>query len=243
MRIRPIVLAAAALLASGIATTAAAQPPNLSGFWAPKPERAPSNRALIDALPDEAVIISDTGGGELGAGQFGGLRLSERAIEEVGNYDPADELRSENTCVPPSVAFYMQAPFPMEVYHGADMIVFKMEYFDLYRVIFLDGRSPPPADAPHSKSGYSVGHWEGDTLVVETTHIAPGTFMNNGFDHSDDIKMTERFALGADGTTLSLVQLYQDPDTFDGLAARYMAFTRTPGEYVYPYDCDPSYGR
>jgi hypothetical protein len=54
--------------------------------------------------------------------------------------------------------------------------------------------------------------------------------------------MIERFRLSPDGTMLWLTQLYDDPDTFAGLAARYMAWTRQPGEYVFPYDCDPSYG-
>jgi hypothetical protein len=66
--------------------------------------------------------------------------------------------------------------------------------------------------------------------------------MNNGFNHSENLHMIERFRLSPDGTMLWLTQLYQDPDTFAGLAARYMAWTRQPGEYVFPYDCDPSYG-
>ena len=100
----------------------------------------------------------------------------------------------------------------------------------------------PPATAPHSRSGHSVCRWDGDTLVVDTTHLTPGTFMNNGFNHSDALHMVERFRASPDGGTLWLVQTYEDAAVFDGVAARYMAWTRGPGEYVYPYDCDPSYG-
>ena len=216
--------------------------PNIEGFWTVKFEPRPSGQGLIAELPRDAVLINDTGAGELGAGDFGGLRLTERALEEVRNYDYAAELKRENTCVAQSAAFYMQAPFPMEIYQGRDLIVFKMEFFDMYRVVFLDGRAHPPADAPHSKSGHSVGRWDGDTLYVDTTHLAAGTFMNNGFNHTEALHMAERFRLSPDGTTLWLTQLYEDPGTFTGLAARYMAWTRRPGEYVFPYDCDPSYG-
>jgi hypothetical protein len=216
--------------------------PDLEGFWTTKIERTRSGQALIDELPDGVVLINDTGAGELAAGDFAGLRLTPRALDEVRNYDYTQELARENTCTAPSVAFFMQAPFPMEIYQDDELIVFKMEYFDLYRVIFLDGRAHPPADAPHSKSGHSVGRWEGDTLVVDTTHIAAGTFMNNGFTHSDGLRLTERFRLSPDGATLWLTQIYDDPQTFEGTAARYMAWTRRPGEFVYPYDCDPSYG-
>jgi hypothetical protein len=215
---------------------------NLEGFWATKFEQVRSGQALIDELPGGAVLINDTGAGELAADDFDGLKLTPAAVEEVRNYDYSQELARENTCNAPSVVFYMQAPFPMEIYQSDALIVFKMEYYDLFRVVFLDGRSHPPATAPHSKSGHSTGRWEGDTLLVDTTHIAPGTFMNNGFNHSDAIHMVERFRLSADGSTLWLTQVYEDPQVFEGLAARYMAWTRRPGEYVYPYDCDPSYG-
>ena len=233
-------IAVAALAFMGWHSASAA--PSLDGFWTVKFERKPSGQALIDSLPKGAVLINDTGAGELAAGDFAGLKLKPAAIEQVKKYNYADELKRENTCVPPSVVFYMQAPFPMEIYQGRDLIVFKMEYFDMVRVVFLDGRAHPPESAPHSKSGFSTGRWDGDTLVVETSHIEPGTFMNNGFSHSARIKLSERFRLGPDGNTLWLTQVYEDPETFAGVAARYMAWTRKPGEFVFPYECDSSYG-
>ncbi len=243
LSLRRLAVLVAWCVAASVPRTAAAQPdfPDLEGFWTAKLERARSGQALIDELPDAAVLINDTGAGELAAGDFGGLRLLPRAVAEVRNYDYKKELEPEVSCVAPSVAFYMQAPFPMEIYQDDELIVFKMEYFDLFRVVFLDGREHPPAAAPHSKSGHSVGRWEGDTLVVDTTHIAAGTFMNNGFNHSASIHVVERFRLSPDGGTLWLTQLYDDAETFEGLAARYMAWTRRPGDYVYPYDCDPNY--
>jgi hypothetical protein len=229
------------LASAAFAVVAEAQP-DLEGFWTPRLEQARSGQALIDELPDGVVLINDTGAGELAAGDFGGLKLTPLAIEEVRRYDFGAELKRENTCNAPTAAFLMQAPFPMEVYQSDELIVFKMEYFDLVRVVFLDGRAHPPATAPHSRVGHSVGRWEGDTLVVDTTHLTSGTFMNNGFNHSEGLHMTERFRLSADGNVLSLVQIYEDSAVFEGVAARYMAFARRPGEYVYPYDCDPSYG-
>jgi len=229
-----------------LSTAAIAQPDDFiarwSGFWTVRFEGTPSGTALLEQLPDDVVLIDDAGGGELAAGEYAGLRLSEAALDAIQNYDYQTELLSENACRAPSVAFYMQAPFPMEIFAGRDLIVFKMEYFDLYRVIFLDGRAHPPADAPHTLSGHSVGRWDGDVLVVDTTHIAAGTFMNNGFDHSQDLHLTERFLVSEDGSTLWATQVYEDPATFTGRAARYMAWSKRPGEFVLPYDCDPNYG-
>lgn len=236
-------LAPSILLVLSLPTLAAeAPPPDLNGFWTIRIEAEPSGQLLLDKLPEGAVFIDDAGGGELAEGEYSGLVLSERARREVEEYDFQSEFSREFACTRPSVAFYMQAPFPMEIHQGRDLIVLQMEYYDMYRVIFLDGRGHPPEDAPHSKSGHSIGHWEGDELVVDTTHVSAATFMNNGFSHSEDIHIVERFKLSEDGDTLWLTQLYEDPDTFEGQAARYMSWRREPGEYVYPYECDPSFG-
>lgn len=219
-----------------------ASPPDFSGVWQVRFERAPSGRALLDELPDGVVMIDDAGGGELGEGDFAGLELSATARAQVESYDFREELRRENTCVMPTVVYTMQSPFPMQIHQGRDLLVLHHEYFDLYRVIHLQPQEPPPSEAPHTKSGFSLGRFEGDTLVVETTHIASGTMMNNGFDHSENLRMTERFRMSDDGRTLWLTQVYEDPEVFSGLAARYMAWNRDPGGFLYPYDCDPSYG-
>ena len=218
-----------------------AQPVDLSGFWMVRFEREPSGEVLIDKLDEDAVFIDDAGGLELDEGDFAGLELSEAALEQVRNYDFSEELLRENTCKAPTVAFYMQAPFPIEIHQGQDMIVMQIEYFDLYRIIFMDGREHPE-EHPHSKSGYSIGHWEGEELVVDTRFISSGTLMNNGFDHSENLRMTERFRMSDDGQILWLTQVYEDPEVFTGKAARYMAWNRVPGEHVLPYECNPDFG-
>lgn len=225
------------------ATMAQAQQgkPDLEGFWSVQRTPGPELQAMRNALPPDAIFINDAGGLELGEGNFGGLVLSDAAREEVANYDFSNELSAEFACTQPSVVLYMQAPFPFEIYQDNKLIVFRMEYFDMTRVIFMDGRPHPPADAPHTKNGHSVGHWEGDELVVDTTHILSGTFMNNGFSHSDDIHMVERFKLSSDGKTLVASQVSEDPAVFQGKAARVMAWIKGD-DYVYPYECDPSFG-
>jgi len=230
------------LTALFLTTDAVSAQPDLDGFWTVQFAPSDEGQVLLNKLPPNAVFVDDAGGGEFGEGEYGGLQLTDRAKAEVEAYDYSMELSSEYACTSPSVAFYMQAPFPMEIHQDTNLIVFKMEYFDMVRIIFTDGREHPPADAPHSKNGHSVGHWEGDELVVDTTHIAAGTFMNNGFNHTGNIHLVERFRLSNDGSTLFATQITEDPDTFSGQAARYMAWRRVPGEYVYPYDCDPSFG-
>jgi len=240
-RLYSITLSFFALL---LVTTAAAraQAPELSGFWTVQFGAEPGSTDLMEKLPDDAIFINDAGGGELAEGDYGGLTLTDRALEEIRNYDFDYEFSVGYTCVPPSAAFYMQAPFPMEIHQGRDMIVLRMEYFDMVRIVFMDGREHPGEDYPHSKNGHSIGHWEGDELVVDTTHMSESTFMNNGFNHSENLHMVERFKMSEDGSTLFLTQLYEDPEVFRERASRFMAWRKVPGEHIYPYDCDPSFG-
>lgn len=214
---------------------------DLTGFWMVRFEGEPSGQVLIDKLDEEAVFIDDAGALELAEGEYSGLELSEQAKEEVAAYDFSEEFKRENTCVAPSAAFYMQAPFPIEFHQGRDLIIIQIEYFDLYRIIFMDGRDFPE-EHPHSRNGYSIGHWEGEELVVETRFMSPATFMNNGFNHSENLRMEERFRMSDDGNILWLTQTYIDPEVFTGKAARYMSWNRIPGEHVLPYECDPSFG-
>ncbi|MBF8269656.1 MAG: hypothetical protein HW386_1365, partial [Gammaproteobacteria bacterium] len=85
------------------AAAATGKRPDFAGFWSVRFERTPSGQAMIDQLPRDAVMINDSGAGELGQDDFAGLKLSEQAQAEIRNYNYKDELKRENTCVDPSV--------------------------------------------------------------------------------------------------------------------------------------------
>jgi hypothetical protein len=215
----------------------------LSGFWMAKFVDDVHGQALIDQLPKGTHLLVDTFSvPELPVGDFGGLKVTPRVLEEVKKFNPAAQRGPSEACVPPSLTYVVQAPFPMEVYATPALIVFKMEYYDMIRIVFMDGRKHPGPDAPHTKAGHSIGHWEGSDLVVDTTHVAAATMFNNGFNHSDAMHVVERFRVSPDGKTLWITQTYEDPATFEGRAARYIAFSRGLADgFVYPFDCDPGY--
>jgi len=219
----------------------AQSPPDLSGFWAPDLGAPPPDAELLAELPPDTVIIHDTGVVEFGRGDFGGLQLKPEALAKAEAWKPEDEMTVARVCAAPSIVYSIQGPFPFEIHQTPELIVFRYEYFDQVRLVFMDGRDHPAADAPHSRMGHSVGHWEGDELVIDTTHILPSTITNNGLDHSADIHMVERYQLSEDGTKLSAVQWFEDPAVLDNSGARYIAWASRPGESVYPYDCDPSF--
>jgi hypothetical protein len=76
--------------------------------------------------------------------------------------------------------------------HTPKLLVLMYEVNAMYRQIFLDGR-PFPADMNPTWTGYSVGHWEGDTLVVETRGFRDDLWIDtDGSPMSDAAKMTEK---------------------------------------------------
>jgi len=235
------------LLAGFVVMGSAQAQPDLSGYWmisfGPIPPSRPASafeQQMLDRLAPDTLLLADSGLVEFPPGEFGGLQVTEAARAKAATYDIETQRQVGTTCQPPSIIYSMQGPFPLEIFQGRDLIVIKMEYFDVVRVIFMN-QTAHPDDWPHSVSGHSIGRWEGDTLVVETTHIQSSTLLNNGLDHTDDLKLTEHFALSEDGKTLVILQEYEDPAVFAGEAARLIPLDRSEG-HVYPYACDPSYG-
>lgn len=229
------------------AASAVQAQPDLSGYWligfgAMPPVRpaTPFEQSLLDTMPKGTLLLADTGLVEFAPGNYGGLKPTERALKEAAAYDIKVQVAVATTCQPPSVILSMQGPFPMEIFQGRDLIVIKMEYFDVVRIIFMNQKTHPD-NWPDSVTGHSIGHWEGDTLVVDTNHISASTLLNNGMNHSNGMHLIEKFRISPDGKNLVILQEYEDPAMFAGMAARLIPLAKH-NDHVYPYDCDPSYG-
>jgi hypothetical protein len=81
--------------------------------------------------------------------------------------------------------------------------------WDARRVVYMDGRKRPAGQAP-TRLGHSVGRWEGDSLVVETTGVAANQTSWRA-RHSDQLRTVERFTRSTDGTMLLLTATFEDP--------------------------------
>jgi len=86
--------------------------------------------------------------------------------------------------VPPSIG-----PYNFQIIQSADTVVILYEYMHLFRVVPIDASHQP---GPSSWMGDSVGHWEGDTLVIETKNFNTRSTVGGGFLHSDALRMVER---------------------------------------------------
>ena len=215
--------------------------PDLSGFWMLASGKPVEDPALKARISPGAVILADTGAVEFGIMDFGGLKLTPAAEAAAKAWKIEDDMTVAASCRVPSIVYAMQGPFPIEIFQGTEMTVMRLEYFDMARVIFTDGRKHLPAGAPVTKTGDSIGHWEGDTLVVDTIHLKEATITNNGLSHSDKVRVIERFKLSPDGKKLLATQEFEDPVMLQNKGVRFITWNRVEGDHVHAYDCDPSF--
>jgi hypothetical protein len=105
----------------------------------------------------------------------------------------SDEFDPNARCLSAGMPSMMSMTYGMEIQHTKDKITMYGELNDVYRRIFLDGRQPSQAvlDDP-TFAGFSTGHWEGDTLVVETVAIREDALFDSFSPHSDQFTVTER---------------------------------------------------
>jgi hypothetical protein len=104
-----------------------------------------------------------------------------------------DRERPDANCISFGGPQYYEIPLPNKIIQESGLVVILHEAFGVFRQIFLDGR-PLPKDANPTWMGYSVGHWEGDTLVVETKGFNGKTWLDQrGHPSTDALHITERF--------------------------------------------------
>jgi hypothetical protein len=120
----------------------------------------------------------------------------------------------EARCLPPGVPRMNTTPYPWAMIQTPKEIVIIYEGgAHVWRRIFMDGRKHDP-NVVETWLGDSIGHWEGDTLVVETVGQTDRSWLDQaGVPHSSDMKVTERFTR-TDLGHMEIVNIIDDPKTF-----------------------------
>jgi hypothetical protein len=121
-----------------------------------------------------------------------------------------------------------------------DRVIIRDEWFDAERIVYTDGREHP-VDGERTRLGHSIGHWEGDTLVVDTRlfaeHISSyGTGLASGLQKH----IVERYTLNGDGRSLKVEVLLEDPEYLAENFSGSVTWDYTPDFDFYRYDCDPA---
>jgi hypothetical protein len=130
-----------------------------------------------------------------------------KAQEAARTAARAEDNPSAN-CLPPGMPGIMGQPYPIEVLMTPGLVTIVIEAYTQVRHIYTDGR-PLPEDPDPSFDGTSIGHWDGDTLVVETVGFEQVPRGIN-FPYSDKMKIVERFKL-SDPDTLNIETTILDP--------------------------------
>ena len=168
-------------------------------------------------------------------------RLTAAALKRYP-FDPADDpgfLR----CEPWGVARQIFAPHQLEIrQRGTDRIELRYGEWDGRRTIYLDGRPRPANQAPNAM-GHSVGRWDGETWVVETSGIAANIIMLPDLaamgEHSDQLRVVERYTRSTDGGALLLTATLTDPRTFPEPLVLKKIWRWAPEQQITPYeDCE-----
>jgi hypothetical protein len=141
-------------------------------------------------------------------------------------------------CVSPGLVRISGWPYPLEIVQNDAQLTILYESFHEVRRIFLDGRGYPE-ELPHRSMGYSLGRWDGSTLVVETKMLTPAYVDLAGQPLSEDARVVERMSLSADGQTLRSELTLHDPQNYRRPITRHRAWRKTPDTLILEYDCDP----
>ncbi|HTR36468.1 MAG TPA: hypothetical protein VMH80_11225 [Bryobacteraceae bacterium] len=117
-------------------------------------------------------------------------------------------------CLPPGPkAGIGVGNFPMKILQMSNEVVILYEYQTLFRQIFTDGRTLPDDPNP-TWMGYSIGHWEGDTLAVTTAGYNDRTSLDlAGHPHTEALRLVERYHR-RDAGHMDLQVTYDDPKSY-----------------------------
>jgi hypothetical protein len=116
-------------------------------------------------------------------------------------------------CAPPGVPRIYLHPFPMEIIQVPGRVIMLFEFDHFVRQIYTDGRAHNE-NLPPTWMGDSIGKWEGDTLVVDTTNFNDKTWLDRGgHPHSDQFHLVERIRR-VDHDNLQIDMTFEDPKAY-----------------------------
>jgi hypothetical protein len=208
----------------------------------------PGDRVLrVDGTPRSSILVDPPEGRVPALTPEGRARLQAAAAQrkKLGEFDHPELRPLGERCI---TSFGNNAGPPMlpnyfynnnyTLVQTKDTVVFLSEMVHDARIVRLGGQHPPAS--VRQWFGDSIGRWEGDTLVVETTNFHP----LHGFrGSSENLKVTERLTR-VDANTIKYRFTVEDPTTFTAPFTGELVFNAmAPGEQVYEYAChEGNYG-
>lgn len=224
---------------AGTQSPASESNPDLSGIWQAvntanwnlEPHAAapgvPEYGTLLAIPPGPGVIV----GGEI---PYRPTALEQREKNRANRWTADPEVK----CYMPGVPRANYVPYPFQIVQGSDTILIAYQYADAVRTIHLNDPGPAPTD---SWMGWSVGRWEGGTLVVDVTDQNDETWLDrSGNYHSDELRVVERYTLHTPDILMYEATL-EDPEVFSRPWTIRMPLHRHVGENakLMEFNCIP----
>lgn len=196
---------------------AEAAPVDLSGFWVLRH----GSKNVGDAVLVEDFASSD----------------SQRRFNHIVTYP-------SRWCHPLGVPFIMGDSAPLDLIQSKRELAITAEVQSAARHIYIDGRDAPDMEAfDPTSNGLSIGHWEGDVLVVETVGFndVGNRMIPGGGLRGETSRLVERYDLSDDGQVLNVQFTWEDPRVFAEPHTYDFTYYRSPDdEYAREYFCDAS---
>jgi hypothetical protein len=187
--------------------------PNLSGIWqaintanweleahSAEAGPVPSLGALMAVPPGDGYVV----GGKI---PYLPAALEKRQSNRAQRWSADPEIK----CFMPGVPRANYLPYPFQIIQGTDTVLISYEFADAVRTVYLYDPGLAPAN---SWMGWNVGHWEGNTLVVDVTAQHDTTWLDrSGNYHSSKLHVTERYTPQGNDILLYEATL-EDPEVF-----------------------------
>jgi hypothetical protein len=193
--------------------------PELAGKWFPS-----------YCIPDGATCPFD----------IAALALTPRAVKYMDEFDEA--ISPKYDCVPANTPGIIADPYVSQILQRSDRVIFRYEKDDAERIVWLDGRSHPPA-SERALQGHSIGRYDGDALIVDTRNFMYdpiGLDDMTGLPSSTLKHVIERYR--REGERLIVDLTVEDPLYLSEPATAHFEWELTDLEML-PYECDPARAR
>ncbi len=201
---------------------------DLTGMWAPI-----FHEDQVERIPGPDV------------GDYAGLPINDAMRLRADSWDASLLTLPEHQCKPHPSTYGFRGVgnlrISAEVNDKTQSIVklhTHIQWQEQKRDIWLDGRPHPPEYAAHTWQGFSTAQWEGNVLVVKTTHLKAGWIRRNGLLITDQATMTERFI--RHGNYLTHVYLIEDPSYLTEPLIKTSGFQLVQNPAMQPYPCYPT---
>ena len=178
-------------------------------------------------------------------GDAAGVPLSDSGRARAQAWSPEDFDTAEWVCRPHAFDYSLEGPLSAlrmwaEIDQPSQQIVAYHGHLNMMEqetTIWMDGRPHPPANALHTWSGFSTGEWEGDTLVVTTTHLKEAYIRRWGLMRSDKAVVRTRWK--RIGNYLQATSILYDPVYLTEPYVRStMMWVYDPAMPMNPYPCE-----